>query len=104
MLTLALLVQAAAPPVGTERLSVASRACPSGPSADGDVVVCARPIDRRLHPLPPLAEAKHIDPTTFRLPGIGTAHLHAIHSALPGGEGNGVAVTLTIPFGKPKAR
>lgn len=103
MLMLALLVQAAPLPDGTDRLSAAPRACPSGPSADGDVVVCARPIDRRLHPLPPLPEAKHIDPATFRLPGIGTAHLHTIHSALPGAEGNGVAVTLTVPFGKPKA-
>ena len=103
MLMLALSAQVT-PPDGTERLSVAPRACPSGPSADGDVVVCARPIDRRLHPLPPLAQAKHVEPATFRLPGIGTAHLHAIHSALPGGEGNGFTVTLTVPFGNPKAR
>lgn len=100
---LALLSQAATPD-GTERLSVAPRACPSGPSVDGEVVVCGRPSDQRLHPLPSLPEAKRIDPATFRLPGIGTAHLHAIHSALPGAEGNGVAVTLTVPLGKPKAR
>ena len=103
MLMLALLAQAT-PPDGTERLSVAPRTCPSGPSTDGEVVVCARPDDQRLRPLPPLAEVRHIDPATFRLPGIGTAHLHTIHSSLPGAEGNGVAATLTVPFGKPEPR
>ena len=104
LLTLALLVQATATPVGTERLSVVPRACPCGPSVDGEVVVCGHPSDQRLHPLPPLPDARHIEPTTLHLPGIGTARLHAIHTALPGAEGNGVAVTLTVPFGKPKVR
>ena len=103
MLTLALLLQAAAVPgEGADKLA-AVRACPSGPGADGEVVVCARPVDRRLHPLsPPPGAEKHLDPSTFRIPGVGTAHLHAIQSALPGAEGQGVAATLTIPFGKRK--
>ena len=103
MLMLALLAQATAAPEGADRLSVAPRACPAGPSADGEVVVCGRPNDQRLRPLPALPETKHVDPATFRLAG-GTVNLHAIHTALPGAEEQGVAATLTVPFGKPKAR
>ncbi len=42
------------------------------------------------------------DPLSFRLPGGGTRNVHAIASELPGARGQGMAVTLRIPFGKGK--
>jgi hypothetical protein len=39
---------------------------------------------------------------TFRLPGGGTGNVHAVRTELPGAIGQGVAVTLKIPFGKGK--
>lgn len=63
---------------GAERLSAVPRACPAGPSADGTIVVCGRLNDQRLHPLPRLPDAGPFDPAGFRLPGIGTARVHAI--------------------------
>ena len=104
MLTLALLAAQAGPVPATagERLSALPRACPAGPSADGTIVVCGRPSDQRLHPLPPLPEARRFDPAGFRLPGGGSVRAHAIQTQLPGAVGQGAAVTLTVPFGKPK--
>ena len=90
------------PVMGAERLSARPRACPSGPSADGTIVVCGRPSDQRLHPLPRLPETKPFDPAGFRLPGGGMARVHAIQSELPGAVGQGVAVTLSVPFGRGK--
>ncbi len=106
MLTLALIIVqvAPAPTDGAERLLSSSSACPAGPSADGTIVVCGRPNDQRLHPLPRLPDAKPFDPAVFRLPGIGTARVHAIQSELPGAVGQGVAVTLSVPFRNGKTR
>jgi hypothetical protein len=76
--------------------------CPVQPDPDGEIVVCARPTDQRLATLPePIAPAPQ-DPMTFRLPGGGTGNVHAIRTELPGAIGQGVAVTLKIPFGKGK--
>ena len=99
---MALLLQVTAAPDGGDRLAVTRPACPSGPNADGDVVVCARPIDRRLHPLPTLPVRRAVDPSTFRLAGGADLHLHAIRTELPGAVGEGAAVTLTVPFGRGK--
>lgn len=106
MLVVALLVVQTdpAPADGVERLSVSVRACPAGPSADGTIVVCGRLTDQRLHPLPRLPDTKPFDPAGFRLPGGGTGRIHAIQSELPGAVGQGVAVTLTVPFGRAKKK
>ena len=97
-----LALQSVPPPDGSDRLSVRPPACPAGPSADGTIVVCGRRTDQRLHPLPPPPGTEHRDPATFRLPGGGTAHVHAFQSELPGAVGQGAAVTLTVPFGRKK--
>ncbi len=99
---LAFILQATPPPDGAERLSVVRPACPSGPSTDGDVVVCAHPTDQRLRPLPALPVKPPVDPSTFRLSGGKTVHLQAIRTELPGAIGQGAAVTFTVPFGRGK--
>lgn len=99
---LALLIQAALPtdpPLRIDLLSVTQH-CPDA-SAGGDVVVCGRPADRRLHPVEPPARPVTGPPLTLHIPGGGTANLHAIQTTQSSGAiGRGVAATLRIPLGK----
>lgn len=107
MLALLLLQAVAGPPIPPElrkRTPRVATACATGPDASGEIVVCARPIDQRLAKRPEAAVAPRSDPMTFRLPGGGTGNIHAITSELPGARGQGVAVTLKIPFGKGKRK
>lgn len=86
-------------------ISAVARPCAAGPIETGDVVVCARARDAdRLQPLPPppLTTDRPFDPLLLRLPGVGTARLHAFQRDLPGATSQGAAVTLTVPLGGKK--
>lgn len=73
----------------------------SASNEDGEITVCARRAESpRLTRLLPPAGVTPSDPLAFRLPGGGKGRLRAIQSTLPGGTGQGAAVTLTLPFGK----
>ena len=105
MLVGLLLLQAVAgPPIPLElrkRAPRVSTPCPTE-SGSGEIVVCAKPTDQRLEALPQPIVPPRGDPLSFRLPGGGNGNVHAIRTELPGATGQGVAVTLKIPFGKGK--
>lgn len=98
---LALLLQAVSgPPVPKEfRKPRVATPCPDR-SDTGEIVVCARPVDQRLEPLPKTPRQTPEEAMTFRLPGGGTGNVHAIQTGLPGAVGRGMAVTLKVPLGK----
>ena len=104
MLVGLLLLQAVAgpplPPELRRRPPRATMPCPVQTDPDGDIVVCARPTDQRLATLAEPVQPPRSDPLSFRLPGGGRGNVHAIRTELPGASGQGVAVTLRIPFGK----
>lgn len=105
--TLALLLQSVAgPPVPRAlRPSPPRVALPCPVTRPGEeIVVCARPTDQRLAPLPQPTQPPRGDPLSFRLPGGGSGNIHAIRTELPGAIGQGAAVTLKIPFGKGRRR
>ncbi|HXH14661.1 MAG TPA: hypothetical protein VNJ10_00840 [Sphingomonas sp.] len=107
MLVGLLLLQAVAgPPLPPElRKRTARKATPCSTESDsGETVVCARPTDQRVDPLPEPVVAARGDPLSFRLPGGGKGNVHAIRTELPGGIGQGAAVTLKMPFGKGKRK
>ena len=105
MLAGLLLLQAVAgpplPPELRKRAPRISMPCPSEPGG-GEIVVCAKPTDQRLETLPQSVAPPLDDLLSFRLPGGGKGNVHAIRTELPGGIGQGAAVTLKIPFGKGK--
>jgi len=107
MLAMLLAIQAiAGPPAPREPRKAAPRAsvpCPETVAGD-DILVCGRPTDQRLPPLPEPVGQTTDAPMTFRLPGGGTGNVHAIQTTLPGATGSGMVVSLRMPFGKPKAR
>ena len=78
----------------------ATMPCPVQADPDGEIIVCARPADQRLATLAKPVQPPRSDPLSFRLPGGGRGNVHAIRTELPGAVGQGVAVTLRIPFGK----
>ena len=101
-----LLVQAVAGPPppreSTPSPSLVARPCPTADDGD-DVVVCGRKSDPpRLVRLPEEKPRSAADMMTFRLPGHATGNVHGIQSELPGGAGQGAAVSIRIPFGKGK--
>ena len=104
MLVGLLLLQAVAgpplPPELRKRVARATMPCPVQADPDGEIVVCARPTDQRLATLAEPVQPPRSDPLSFRLPGGGRGNVHAIRTELPGASGQGVAVTLRIPFGK----
>lgn len=104
MLVGLLLLQAVAgpplPPELRKRVPRATMPCPVQSDPDGEIVVCARPTDQRLAELPEPLQPVRGDPLSFRLPGGGTGNIHAVRTELPGGIGQGAAVTLKIPFAK----
>ena len=107
MLAMLLAVQAVAgPPAPREaRRSMAQASVPCPVTAPGDeIVVCGRPTDPRLPPLPAPARRAPDSAMTFRLPGGGTGNVHAVQSTLPGATGAGAVVSLRMPFGGVKAR
>jgi len=67
-----------------------------------EIIVCARPTDQRIAPLPAPTQPARGDLLSFRLPGGGQGNVHMIRTELPGARGQGAAVTLKIPFGKGK--
>jgi hypothetical protein len=106
MLAGLLLLQAVAgPPLPPELRKRAPRPtmpCPIQADPDGEIIVCARPNDQRLAHLAEPVQPTPADPLSFRVPGGGTGNVHAIRTELPGGIGQGAAVTLKIPFDKRK--
>ncbi len=107
MLAMLLAVQAVAgPPAPREvRRPLAQASVPCPVTAPGDeIVVCGRPTDQRMPPLPAPARRAPDSAMTFRLPGGGTGNVHAIKSRLPSAAGSGAAVTLRMPFGGVKTR
>lgn len=107
MLVALLLLQAVSgPPVPKEfRKPRVATPCPDNSPDRGDtgeIVVCARPVDQRLEPLPDPPRHAPEEAMTFRLPGGGTGNVHAIQTGLPGAVGRGMAVTLTVPLKKKK--
>jgi len=105
MLVALLLLQAVAgPPLPPElRKRPVRIATPCSTEArGGETIVCARPTDQRIGPLPEPVIVAHDDPLSFRLPGGGKGNVHAIRTELPGAIGQGAAVTLKMPFGKGK--
>jgi hypothetical protein len=106
MLTVILLVQAVAgPPTPTElRPFRVLPPCPS-PEDGGEIVVCGRKgSDQRLEKLPE-RYADHADrPLSFMLPGGANGNVHAFQNNLPGATSQGVAVSITLPFGRKKAK
>lgn len=80
---------------------LARRPCPAAGSSD-EVVVCGRPGDQgqRLRPLPPYRSGATRDPLGFRLPGGGTGNVHPFRKDLPSASGQGIAVSLRLPFGR----
>ncbi len=106
MLVGLLLLQAVAgpplPPELRRRPARPTMPCPVQTDPDGEIVVCGRPTDQRLATLPEPVQLPGGDPLSFRLPGGGTGNVHGIRTELPGGIGQGAAVTLKIPFGKGK--
>lgn len=104
MLALIVLLQAVAgPPVPRDLKPLTIvKPCPSA-DGSGDIVVCGRQQNGpRLERLPDRDRGALPDDVSFRLPGGGKADLHALQSTLPGGTGQGAAVTFSIPFGKKK--
>ncbi|MGU3391986.1 hypothetical protein [Sphingomonas sp. M1A8_2b] len=104
MLMALLLQSVAGPPVPRELRKPTPRValpCPVTQAGE-DIVVCARPTDQRLARLPEPIQPPRGDPLSFRLPGGGKGNVHAIRTELPGARGQGVAVTLKIPFGRGK--
>ncbi len=103
MLVGLLLLQAVAgpplPPELRRRGPRATMPCPVQADPDGEIVVCARPTDQRLATMAEPVQPPRSDPLSFRLPGGGRGNVHAIRTELPGAVGQGVAVTLRIPFG-----
>lgn len=102
MLAAALLLAAVfGPPTPIELRKAVARPCPSATAA-GDIVVCARhPTETpRLGKPPEAVTPPSRDPLSFRVPGDGTARIHAIQSNVGGFTGRGAAVTLGIPLGK----
>ncbi|SFO25124.1 hypothetical protein SAMN05428984_2952 [Sphingomonas sp. OK281] len=106
MLAGLLLLQAVAgpplPPELRKRTPRTTMPCPAQVDAGGEIVVCARPTDRRRATIPEPVRSPCGDPLSFRLPGGGTGNVHAIRTELPGASGQGAAVTLKMPFGKRK--
>lgn len=106
MLVGLLLLQAVAgpplPPELRKRVARATMPCPVQTDPNGEIVVCGRPTDQRLARVAEPTQTPRDDPLTFRLPGGGKGNVHAIRSELPGANGQGVAVTFKIPFGKGK--
>lgn len=106
MLAGLLLLQAVAgPPLPPELRKRAPRVampCPVQTDPGGEIVVCARPTDQRLAQVPEPVQPPRGNPLSFRLPGGGKGKVHAIRTELPGGVGQGAAVTLKMPFGKGK--
>ena len=106
MLVGLLLLQAVAgpplPPELRKRPARSTMPCPVQADADGEIVVCARPTDQRLATVAEPVQPARGDPLSFRLPGGGTGNVHAIRTELPGAIGQGVAITLKVPFGKGK--
>ncbi len=104
MLTiLALLLQSVAgPPVPRELRRPTPRvALPCPVTQPGEeIVVCARPTDQRLAPLPEPTRPPRGEPLSLRLPGGGHGNVHAIRTELPGAIGQGAAISLKIPLGK----
>ena len=85
------------PPARIDLLSPGPKPCPT----DGDqqdIVVCARRHADRLEPLPDRPGPPDLPPMTVRLPGGGTANLHAADTDLPGGHGSAAVVTVKVPF------
>ncbi len=106
MLAGLLLLQAVAgpplPPELHERAPRRTIPCPVQSDPNGEIVVCARPTDQRLATLSEPAQIPRGDPLSLRLPGGGKGNVHAIRTELPGATGQGVAMTLKIPFGRGK--
>jgi hypothetical protein len=105
---LILLAQAVSgPPVPNELRKIApqsSAPCPAT-SEGGEIIVCGRRSeDQRLAKLPETDKAEPSDRLSFRLPGGGKGNIHAFQSNVGGFTGQGVAVTLKIPFGKGKKK
>ena len=87
----------AAPPERIDLLSLGPKPCPT----DGDqqdIIVCARRHADRLGSLPDKPGPPDLPPMTVRLPGGGTANLHAADTDLPGAHGSAAVVTVKMPF------
>ena len=103
MQALLLFLQAAAtstnpaPARGIDLLSLSPKPCPTDGDPE-DIVVCARRHTDRLQPLPDKPGPPDLPPMTVRLPGGGTANLHAAGTDLPGAHGSAAVVTIKVPF------
>lgn len=105
MRALLVLLQAAAttinplppPPETIDLLSLGPKPCPTDIDPT-DIVVCARRHTDRLGSLPDKPGPPDLPPATVRLPGGGTANLHAADTSLPGGHGSAAVVTVKVPF------